>query len=463
LAAHNPNLVFLIADQMRGSAMGFLGEEPVLTPALDRFAAQSLVLTQAASNYPICSPYRGMWMTGMYPHSNRVISNCTDETEPYGVELQATDRCWSDILHDRGYSLGYIGKWHLESPRPPYVNTRNNFEDEVRWNEWTPPERRHGFDTWYAYNTYDYHLKPMYWSTHARREDFHYVDQWGPEHETDLASAYLRNEGKAYRQDGVPFALVVSMNPPHMPYDQVPERYVQRYAQFTTEDLAQRPNIPPAGSRWGDYYRKNIRNYFAMITGVDEAVGRILQVIDEQGLAQDTIVVFTSDHGNCLGIHNCISKGVAYEESLRVPYMIRWPGMIPHRTDDLLFSVPDLYPTLMDLMGCKGDIPERVEGVSFAPLFRGEIQERPSAHLYFNIPFRQPGLGERGLRSQRYTLICSKSSAGATPPVLFDRQSDPYQLENIAPGEPELTGRLVVEMQGLLRDLHDPWLDAPTF
>jgi arylsulfatase A-like enzyme len=163
-----PNLLFVFPDQMRGQAMGFLGEEPVRTPNLDRFAAEALVLDYASATYPVCSPYRAMLMTGKYPHANKVVSNCTSRTAPYGVELQAADRCWSDILKEQGYALGYIGKWHLDSPLEPYIDCRNN-EGDPKWNEWCPPGRRHGFDFWYAYGTYDDHNRPMYWHGDAAR------------------------------------------------------------------------------------------------------------------------------------------------------------------------------------------------------------------------------------------------------------------------------------------------------
>ena len=210
-----PNLLFVFPDQFRGSAMGFLGKEPVLTPRLDRFAGESLVLTSAVSNYPVCSPYRAMLMTGRWPHHNGVLENCTSNSEPYGCELRASDPCWSDLLHEQGYSLGYIGKWHLDSPRKPYVDCANN-KGATAWNEWCPPRRRHGFDHWYAYGTYDAHLRPMYWANDTPREQPLWIDQWGPEHEADQAIAYLRNEHGQRRADQ-PFALVVSMNPPHTP------------------------------------------------------------------------------------------------------------------------------------------------------------------------------------------------------------------------------------------------------
>ncbi len=121
-----PNLVFVFPDQMRGQALGFLNEDPVLTPNLDRFAEESLVLTNAVSNYPVCSPYRAMLMTGKYAHANGVLSNCNSASAPFACELRRTDRCWSDVLKNHGYSLGYIGKWHLDAPHKPYVKCENN-------------------------------------------------------------------------------------------------------------------------------------------------------------------------------------------------------------------------------------------------------------------------------------------------------------------------------------------------
>ncbi len=322
-----PNLVIVFPDQMRGQAMGFSGEEPVMTPRLDQFASEGIVFDQAVSNSPVCSPFRAMFMTGKYPQSNHVLSNCTSLTAVYDNQLQKNDTTWSDLLHERGYSLGYIGKWHLDAPYEPYVDCANN-KGDMAWNEWCPPERRHGFDFWYAYGTYDYHDRPMYWSTDAGRNDFHYVDQWGPEHEADLAISYILNKDGEYRNSDMPFALVVSMNPPHMPYDRVPEKYKDLYKDTDTTTLFSRPNIPPSGTKWGDYYRKNIRNYYAMITGVDLQFGRIVDAIKQAGLDKNTIVLFTSDHGNCLGIHDKISKSNPYEESMRVPFILRWNGIL---------------------------------------------------------------------------------------------------------------------------------------
>ena len=115
LAAQTPpNLVFIMADQYRGDALGCLGREPVKTPCLDNLASEGVLFTNAVSSYPVSSPARAMLMTGMYPLHNKVVGNCNSQTAPYGVELPQEARCWSDVLKDMDYRTGYIGKWHLD-------------------------------------------------------------------------------------------------------------------------------------------------------------------------------------------------------------------------------------------------------------------------------------------------------------------------------------------------------------
>jgi arylsulfatase A-like enzyme len=472
-----PNLLFVFPDQMRGQALGFLGEEPVLTPNLDRFASEGTVLTQAAVNYPVCSPYRAMMLTGQYAHSNGVLGNCNSASAPYGYELTESSLCWSDLLEDRGYDLGYIGKWHLDSTYRPYVRTSNN-TDELAWNAWTPPPRRHGFDFWYAYGTYDNHDKPEYWTTESPRHERMVVDMWSPEHEADKAIDFIRNDGGLYRDPQKPFALVVSMNPPHMPYQLVPERYLDMYGDATTDELIVRPNVELGGSfesgspnphgdvgglltDGADLARCHIKNYFAQITGVDDQFGRILSVLKEQGLEEDTIVVFTSDHGNCLGCHNQVSKNVHYEESMRVPFLIRWTGALPSRNDDLLFSTPDILPTILDLMGFASDVPEGVEGTSHVPLLLGETGPRPSSQLYMWTPLGNPAMGRRGVRTNTHTMVVSRTKGAAPHYVLHDNVNDPFQLRNIAADNPDVVRDLIEsELNPLLEKNGDPWLRA---
>ena len=255
--------------------------------------------------------------------------------------------------------------------------------------------------------------------------------------------------------------MVVGMNPPHMPYHLVPDEYVELYADLDLAALCGRPNIPPAGTEWGDYYRTHVRNYYAMVSGVDAQFGRILAALDEQGLAENTIVLFTSDHGNCLGIHDRISKNNAYEESMRVPFLVRWPGRVEARQDGLLLSTVDIYPTLLDLMGLGGEVPAEVQGTSYAPLFLGDEMERPSSQLYLWMPYDQPALGRRGLRTERYTYVENRMPGEPASCELYDRVEDPYQMLELSAQRPDVVRESSDQLVHELLEMGAHW--APTF
>ncbi|MBE2895314.1 sulfatase-like hydrolase/transferase [Pasteurellaceae bacterium HPA106] len=439
------NLLLVFPDEMRAQAQGFKGEDPAITPHLDAFAKEAKVMDQMASNYPLCSPFRGMLMTGQYPLHNGVTGNTHDYGGKVGIELSPYARCWSDVLKDEGYALGYIGKWHLDVPHEPYIKSYNNPMEGRYWNEWTPPDRRHGFDFWYSYGTYDLHMKPMYWGNDTPREYPEYVDQWGPEHEADMAINYLRNEGNKYRDPNKPFALVVSMNPPHSPYNQVPQKYLDMYKDKTSKDLNTRPNVDWDKKYMDGYGPDNFKSYMAMVTGVDEQFGRILAELDKQGLSDNTLVVFFSDHGCCIGSHGKPTKNVVYEESMRVPMMFRLPGKIKPGVNQTLMSAPDIYPTVLDLLGLKDSIPGSVEGVSLAEQVLHDKGESPTSQLYLFVPYGQPSFGRRGVRTATHTLEIDRQDGEPLKYTLFDNVNDPYQEKNIADQNPELIEKLVKE------------------
>ncbi len=456
----HPNLLIVYPDQMRAHALGFMDQDPVLTPTLDELSKTSLVLTNAVANNPVCSPSRAMLMTGKYSFSNNVTYNCISDAAHFNIELQESERCWSDVLADEGYELGYIGKWHLDAPRLPYVKCRNNY-GSFAWNEWCPPNRRHGFNYWYAYGTYDFHNMPLYWDTEAGRDDFHLVDEWGPVHEADMAINYINNKNNLFRDKEKPFALVVAMNPPHdgmSKYEEVPQKYIKLYDGLTYKDLINRPNVKLEGGIHSKFAREQIKNYFAMVSGVDEQFGRILKTLAEKNLENNTIVLFLSDHGNCMGNHDLHGKSIFYEESMRIPFLIRWPGKIRPRSDDLLISIPDIYPTLLEIMGFGEKIPSDVEGKSHASLFLTGEGERPESQLYLNMPLVNPAIGKRGVRTHRYTLAIERSYYDAYDYYLFDNQNDPYQLVNIAAENPEIVQQLIrQELEPWLIKTGDPW------
>lgn len=457
-----PNLLFVFPDQMRRHAMGFMNQDPVSTPALDRLASEGRVLDHAISNTPICSPFRAMLMTGKWPHSTGVVINCYarpdgwEETErERNCSLRRSERCLSDLLHDAGYATGYIGKWHLVKPKKPYVDPTDY--DGYIWDAYPPPQDRHSFDFWYGYGCHGNHLHPHYWTADLPKDQPIQVDQWAPEHEADLAIEYIRNSGGKYRDAGKPFALFVSHHPPHNPYNAVPDKYLDGYRDRPLEELLSRGNVDLSLDEGPTAHAKRaVRGYFAMVTGVDEQLGRMLACLKEEGLEDDTIVVFTADHGDMMGSHNRMAKSVWYEESVGIPFIIRWPHKILPGRDDLLLSVPDYMPTLLGLMGLSHAVPHGVEGTDYSAALLGKRAARPTSAPYLNMRHDGDQYGARGLRTHRHTFVVRRAKEGEET-ILYDNEKDPYQLENIADRNAGLVSELREELGGWLRRVGDPW------
>ena len=458
----HPNLVYVFPDEFRQQAMGFMEQDPVITPNLDRFASESVVFTHAVSNFPVCSPYRAMLFSGKYPFSTGVYGNCYSGTIPYGIELQATERCFSDVLHDAGYSLGYLGKLHLDLPKEenvPYTEGwRGEPGESTFWDAYTPPgPRRHGIDFWHSYGCCDNHLRPHYWEGDAAVDQRIDVEEWSVKHEADVAVDYIRNVGGGYRQAGKPFALFVAHNPPHMPFSQVPPEYLSPYAGMTTEDLLTRPNLVTQGQ--GVAALRHVRNYFAAITGIDQQFGRILEALDQEGLSDDTIVIFGSDHGEMMGSHGLMHKGVWYDESLLTPFIARWPGHFRPGSDDLLLSVPDIMPSLLSLMGLGGSTPDGVEGNDYSGAFLGGQVDRPRSAFYLQVIPATLELGRRGVRTRDHTFVVERDADGERV-ILHDQREDPYQMRNVAQDNPAVVRALREELDRWLRERGDPWKTA---
>jgi len=449
-----PNLVFMFPDQFRRQAIGYMKEDPVITPRLDAFCEQSLVLTDAVSSYPVCSPFRAQLFTGKYPISNGVTTNCNSAHE---VMLKVNQRCLSDVLHESGYCLGYLGKWHLDKPHEPYVGRRRGRPGKpgggIVWDEFVPPERRHGFTFWHAYNCRDQHLNPRYWTTNAKRTEPILFDEWSTKHEADVAIEYIRNPQGKYRDPKKPFALFIAPNPPHTPFDQLPDKYVKMYEGKSYRDLLNRPNVDPDNLH--PQAKQHVKNYFAAVTGTDEQFGRILDALKDQGLEKNTIVVFAADHGEMMGSHHRMHKSVVYEESIGIPFIIRWPGNIPPHRDDLLLTPADIMPSLLGLMGLKDSTPSDVEGTDYSSIMLGQSGSRPASALYLNCS--GPHGGPRGLRTHRYTFAITPEADGKKKVLLFDNQQDPYQLNNIAHLRPKVVRELTDELGRWLRKTRDPW------
>jgi arylsulfatase A-like enzyme len=450
-----PNIVFVFPDQFRRQALGFMGEDPTVTPNLDRLAAQGTTFKRTYSVRPVCSPARATILTGTYPQTHGVVTNCYQASAPYGVELRQSDRCISDVLHEAGYATGYIGKWHLDAPHEPYVEPPRKWDGNV-WDEFTPPERRHGFDFWYSYGAFDSHLHPHYWTTDAARDELMTVDEWSPRHEANVAIDFIRKRDRTK-----PFALFVSINPPHPPYNQTPAEYMEVYGDATPEELLNRPNVDLSLDRqFTRQARNSVKGYFGAVTGVDDQIGRVLKCLDDEGIAEETIFIFTSDHGDMMGSHDRKGKTVWYEESFAVPFIMRWPGHIPAgREDDLLLSFADLTPSLLSLAGLGDRTPGAVEGTDHSGIMLGREGQRPESALYVSMGAEHPEWGRRGIRTQRYTFVMQRVN-GEERYTLHDNDEDPYQLRNVADENRGLVPDLRAETVRWLRETGDPWLSV---
>lgn len=459
----HPNLIYFFPDQWRQQALGFMNADPVITPNLDQFSQESLVLENAISNFPLCSPYRGMLLTGKYPYSNGVIANCNSNRNTYGVYLKKDERCISDVLFENGYDTGYIGKWHLDPvdlSQEKYTEGRR--EDGVMWDSYTLPNRRHNFKFWHAYGACDNHLEPHYWVNNATIEEKIKPEKWSVKHETDVAINYIQNKDGEYRDESKPFALMMSLNPPHPPFKQVPQKYVDMYEGKSVEDLLNRENVtdktPEEYLRISDkpqngkeIAQNNVKNYFAAITGVDENFKRILDAIDEMGIKDDTIVVFTSDHGEMMGSHNVMGKPHWYAESFKVPFLIRHPEKIKPGKSDFILNVPDIMPTLLTMMGLEDQIPDDVEGDNKAGYFYG-LQDGDTEGLFIN-----PYSNMRGIKTKQHTFLVKKDYVERETYILYDDLNDPYQRKNIAEFHEELVKELRKKLDEVLATTKDIW------
>lgn len=450
----NPNLLFVFPDQFRAQSMGFLHQDPVFTPAIDKLASQGVVFPNAVSNRPLCSPFRGMLMTGKYCFSTGLQGNCNTYSRKFQNFLKEEETCFSDVLKSVGYYCGYIGKWHLDAPTGPDADT---WQTSI-WDAYTPPGRkRHGFDFWHAYGCFDKHFSPHYWVNNSAKEDTLFAGKWSPEHEADIATEFILNSDKKQRPVNKPWALFVSMNPPHPPFDQVPEKYKNIYKDIPAEKLLNRPNV--AQGERGGAARQNAANYFSCISGIDEQLGRILEALDSSGQAENTIVVFTSDHGEMMGSHGLMHKVVWYDESFKIPFIIRWTGRMNPGTNNLNLSVPDMMPTLLGLMGLENQITGDIEGENLAKFFLKGLSGGPEYSLYLNCQQENALGGMRGLRNEEYTFVMERDKLGNTLKYrLYNNLKDPYQLQDIASDNTEQIKRMEAKLFEKLRKINDPWI-----
>ena len=424
-----PNVVFVFADQWRAQATGYAGNGQVATPRIDRLARESVNFTHAVSGWPVCSPWRGSLLTGQHPLTHGIFVN--------DVPLAESGTRLGEAFAQAGYDTAWIGKWHIDGHgRSVYI----------------PPERRHGFDYWKALEcTHDYNNSPFYTGD---SEEKLYWEGYDAIAQTRDAQHYLRE-----RDGSVPFLLVLSWGPPHNPYETAPGEYRLRYR---AEDIVLRPNVPPDCAAEA---RAWLAGYYAHCTALDDCVGALLDTLEETGLAQDTIFVFTSDHGDMLGSQGTERKQKPWEESIRVPFLLRCTGVAARATDALINS-PDLMPTLLGL--CDIPVPASVEGLDFSSHIRKGAPDPAdgAALLACYHPFgewsRQSGGREfRGLRTRRHTYTRTLDG----PWQLFDNQEDPWQQRNLVddPASRAIRDQLDERLDAMLEQRGDKFLHGDEY
>lgn len=399
-----PNVLIILTDQWRAQATGYAGDPNIDTPHLDSLAARSVNFKNAVSGMPVCSPFRASLITGQRPLTHGVFMN--------DVQLDTAAVTMGKIFSKAGYDTGYIGKWHLDG------HGRLSFIP--------PGKRRQGFDFWMGNEcTHDYNHSIYYENRDSVPKIWDGYDTFS---QTDAAIAYM----KGRKTDDRPFSLILSYGTPHAPYRTAPAAYQKR---FDPDSIQLRKNVP---EEMMEQVKMDLAGYYAHIAALDDMVGKLISNLKETGQLENTIIVFTSDHGDLLGSHGAYKKQQPYDESIRVPMLWHIPehlDIAPGEKDAMLNS-EDILPTLLAL--CDIGIPETVEGINY----KGYLEDKSAIDRAALITCVQPfgqwnkvqhgGREYRGLRTQRYTYTRDLNG----PWLLFDNEKDPYQMTNLI-GNPE--------------------------
>ncbi len=415
-AAQRPkptNLLFVLADQWRGSAFGFGSDEVVRTPHLDSLAASGANWRRAYAANPVCTPNRACILTSRYSHQTGMTAN--------DIQLPPDEVCWPQIYRDEGYATMYIGKWHLDGPpKPGFV---------------PPGWRRRGFTEFEGFNRGHIYHKAWGFDDDGNAVGTPLGPDGEPYYEpaaqTDTAIRFMK------RNQDRPFALFLSWGPPHTPFR--PPKNFQRYE---TGEIRLRDNVP---DEHRDRAMRDLAGYFGLCESLDHEMGRLTKYLEESGLAENTLVVFTADHGELAGSHGKYRKGEPEDESLRVPLLMRLPGRIaPGQEKQTLISSVDLMPTLLSI--CELSTPASCEGRNLSTTVlggteppsveslccEGKVNQTPdipppAPAARANSPVNGPW---RAIVTPRHKLVVRRGYDNVE--CLFDLQEDPLEMSNLA-------------------------------
>jgi len=411
-----PNVLFILADQWRAQSTGYSGDPNLIgkTPNLDRMAAQGVNFRNAISVTPVCTPYRAALMTGQYPTTTGMIFN--------DLHLPEEAVTMAELYQDAGYSTAYIGKWHL---------------DGMGRFAYTPPERRQGFEYWKALECSHQYNDMIYYE--GNNDQPQKREGYSPYGETQDAIAYIKQQ--ATTDD--PFLMVLAWGTPHFPHDSAPEELKK---EFKKEDIILRDNVP---EEMQERARDEAVGYYAHMLALDKCMGDLQTALEEAGIAENTIVVFTADHGEMMGSQGVTpkQKQVPWIESVNIPFLLQYPARFGKEKIEIAapINVPDVLPTLLSLSGLK--IPKHIEGESMAEVIANPGQNIDKAALVINVsPFaRKNDDAYRGIYTDRYAYV--KNLDG--PWFLFDHENDSLQMNNLLnkPGYEDLQQQMEARLQ----------------
>lgn len=462
-----PNVLYIMTDQQRWDTIAASGNSLIQTPNLDRLAAGGVNFTRFYTAAFPCSPSRATLLTGRHPHSHGVWTNDT--------LLDPSVRTLGEISRDAGYDTAWIGKWHLggrmygESYACRWSVgddglAREEFELEEPLGEDAP---QHGFEHWVGgFTHYQRYLTDLglieprpgqrvRGNHQTISENGHSVIP-----EEHFMTAFLAKEAIRFLEQPErgqrPFTCCLSFYGPHLPitppepWDQMYDRGAVPLPGNLNDDLRDKPwrnqrrNRHWMRERWSDEdYRDIIARYWGYCSYIDRWIGRVLDALEAQGLAENTVVVFTSDHGEMVGDHGFIYKGAyMYDGVQRVPFLMRAPGVIPAGLQtEVLGSTVDLLPTLTEMMGVEA--PSETQGRSMLPVVPGRT---PSYRDATFTEMNSSGLGILMARTDRHKFCYNWKPRQVDE--LYDMQADPLELENLAV-DPDHADA-VEEMRGVL-------------
>jgi len=399
------NILFIFADQMHRYALGCMGTPEIQTPNLDRLARQGTLFHNAYTNCPICTAFRINLLTGLHSGTTQTIGN--------NFPIPESCRTLPDALNDGGYRTSYVGKWHIGATGNVAI----------------PRELRGGFTDFIGYQCYN-----------GFRENVWFFDENNDKHVCDGHRTDVTTEIAVERLNGLAdqdrFALFVSYQAPHYPV-QPGAPFDRMYAGVP---ITRRPNCgdvepytrtwsppspwPPDGCpdyrQYGGDLDGYIRRYYGMVSQIDAGVGRLLHTLEALGRVDDTVVVFTSDHGDMQGSHGRKNKCLPYEESSGIPLIVRVPGGAQGLVTDAVVSGVDFFPTCLDY----GSLPAEphLPGRSFAPLTRGQPQE------LIGPIFSEFGNWQM-IRRGAYKLVVEGDDL--VPSQLHNLEADPFEMDNL--------------------------------